>query len=468
MLARHNSAVVLGVLCILAFGGTAAAADLTIMPLGDSITLGLGNQITGELVPGGYRTRLYSDLHDAGFSFTFVGTSTDNPSPPLSQGGQTHHEGHGGYSISQIVNNLDGNDGSAGNNEGLWFHKPAPPDLILLHVGTVDIFLGSSAATTAQALDELIGQIVADAPTSHLFVASIPPFEIGDYYNQIVQAYDAQIRDVIVPKYQALGVNVIFVDQYSNFVDATGSVLHIGPDGVHPDAVGYDLMGATWAAALQQVIPMAEPVPVTGYNADVICDKDASVRFAQPFHAGTYAWFEAGAVDDNGVAHADGLPAGQTFVSPTGSRAAYQIQSANVNNVLQLGADQTGTLTLKTPAAYKTLYVLASSGDGTQTSVGGGNINFADGSTQVFSYNSFDWCNGSGGLHPEAVLGGPNGRADVGPSGTAFVYDQDRDFQIYETVIAIDPAHVGVAIASIDFTGAPDAYLSSIFGVSGQ
>jgi hypothetical protein len=42
-----------------------------------------------------------------------------------------------------------------------------------------------------------------------------------------------------------------------------------------------------------------------------------------------------------------------------------------------------------TPAAYSTLYVLASSGDGTPSSAGSGTINFADGSTQPFSYNSF-------------------------------------------------------------------------------
>ena len=68
----------------------------------------------------------------------------------------------------------------------------------------------------------------------------------------------------------------------------------------------------------------------------------------------------------------------------------------------------------------------------------------------------------------EAVLSGPIGRADVGHDGTAFVYNQDCDFQLYETVIAIDPSHAGVAIASIDFTGAPDAFLSSIFAVSGR
>jgi hypothetical protein len=217
---------------------------------------------------------------------------------------------------------------------------------------------------------------------------------------------------------------------------------------------------------LRQALPV--PVLMTGYSADVISDKDAPARFAQPFHGGTFAWFESGAVDDDGTQHNDGLPAGLTFVSATGSRATYQLQPANATNVLQLGAGETGTLTLTTPAAYSTLYVVASSGDGTPSSVGSGSINFADGSTQAFSYNSFDWCNGQGGLHPEAVLSGPIGRADVGSNGTAFAYNQDCDFQLYETVIAIDPAHAGVAISRLDFTGAPDASLSSIFGVSGR
>jgi hypothetical protein len=249
-------------------------------------------------------------------------------------------------------------------------------------------------------------------------------------------------------------------------VDPNGNIIHIGHDNGHPDQDGYDLMGDTWAAALRQVLPA--PVLVTAYSADVISDKDASARFAQPFHAGTFAWFESGAVDNDGAQHNNGLPAGLSFVSATGSLATYQIQPANAANVLQLGAGQTGTLTLTMPAASSTLYVLASSGDGTPSSAGSGTINFADGSTQAFSYNSFDWCNGQGGLHPEAVLSGPIGRADVGPNGTAFAYNQDCDFQLYETVIAIDPARVGVAVSSIDFTGAPDAYLSSIFGVSGR
>src|SRR5207302_129361 len=83
----------LGALGILLSCGTAAHADLTIMPLGASITSGSGG------TPGGYRDRLYADLHDAGYSFAFVGSSTENPSPVLTQASQTRHEGHPGYRI---------------------------------------------------------------------------------------------------------------------------------------------------------------------------------------------------------------------------------------------------------------------------------------------------------------------------------------------------------------------------------
>ena len=189
---------VLGTLGILLFWGAAAEADFTIMPLGDSVTY--GGAPGGSIVPGGYRTQLYSDLHNVGYSFAFVGTSTANPSPLLSQADQTHHEGHPGYRVDQIANNLDGNDGSGGNNGGFWFHKPSPANIILLLIGSGDIFQNFQTSTLTQRLDKLIGQIVADSPTSLLFVSSSNPLKVFNAtQNQLLQAYNMQIRDVIVP-----------------------------------------------------------------------------------------------------------------------------------------------------------------------------------------------------------------------------------------------------------------------------
>ena len=73
-----------------------------ILPLGDSITDGLGG--TG----GGYRARLHLLLNNAGDSFNFVGSATNNSTPALINSGQHYHEGHSGYRIDQIEGNLTG------------------------------------------------------------------------------------------------------------------------------------------------------------------------------------------------------------------------------------------------------------------------------------------------------------------------------------------------------------------------
>jgi lysophospholipase L1-like esterase len=245
--------VILGGFALLFFCATSAEADFTIMPLGASITSGSGG------TNGGYRDRLYSDLRDAGLSFTFVGTSTENPSRLLTQASQTHHEGHPGYRIDQVANNLDGNDGSSGNNGGSWFHNPSPPNIILLEAGRNDIAQNFQTSTMAQRMDKLVGQIFADSPTSILLLSSSVPTGFNPTMNQLLQAYNTQIRDVIVPKYQSLGDNVIFVDQYANFVDAKGNIIHVsGSDNYHPDTTGYNLMADTWAAALLQAAPVPE------------------------------------------------------------------------------------------------------------------------------------------------------------------------------------------------------------------
>src|SRR5207248_4126866 len=101
--------------------------------------------------------------------------------------------------------------------------------------------------------------------------------------------------------------------------------------------------------------------------------------------------------------HDDGLPAGQTFVSATGSDTVYQLQSANGNNALQLYHLETGTLALVTPAAYGQIFVIATAGNGDQAGVPfPGVVHYDDGSSLSFTYNCFDWCNSAN--HGEAAI----------------------------------------------------------------
>jgi hypothetical protein len=73
-------------------------------------------------------------------------------------------------------------------------------------------------------------------------------------------------------------------------------------------------------------------------------------------------------------------------------------------------------------------------------------ITFADRSTQTLNYHDFGWT--------------PNGPAHVSAEKTAFIYNQDGDFPLDGTVIAIEPSRAAVAIASINFTAVPDAFRS--------
>ena len=92
MLRFLNSWRPIGLLFILAgFCCEPSAGSVRIMPLGDSITFGVGG--VGGF--GGYRGTLYSKLVNQGYSVNFVGTQTANsgsiPDP--------NHEGHGGWRI---------------------------------------------------------------------------------------------------------------------------------------------------------------------------------------------------------------------------------------------------------------------------------------------------------------------------------------------------------------------------------
>lgn len=233
------------------------ATHLVIMPLGDSVTYGTS--------PGGYRAPLYQDLAASGLQASFVGSSTENPGIPALPFGCSAHDGHPGYRIDQIANNLDTSDGTYGNNGGYWFHQIQKPNVILLHIGSNDILQNYDIANAPQRLKALIGQIVNDQPNAFVFVAEVIPTAY-DSINTEIQAYNAQIPG-IVQTYQGQGKRVYYVDQYSRFLNPDGSVnlsLLIA-DGVHPSQAGYNVMASVWMQGLASVFS----IPATSAQAAV-------------------------------------------------------------------------------------------------------------------------------------------------------------------------------------------------------
>ena len=213
---------------------------LTIMPLGDSITYGY-RAVDPDGNSGGYRSALYNDLQ---MNFHFVGSQSNGPVdlPEL------NHEGHPGYQIADLQNEVDG-----------WIAQN-PSDIILLHIGTNDI-LNDNDDGAPDRLSDLLNQILDDAPNEVIFVAKIIPNAADPSYNARVDAFNEGVQ-AVVENYQNMGYPMFVVDMNTAFNRNTAGDL--SQDLYHPSLKGYEKLAVRWAnavnrAAAEGYFPNASP-----------------------------------------------------------------------------------------------------------------------------------------------------------------------------------------------------------------
>ena len=130
------------------------AAATRIMALGDSIT--------GS--PGCWRAILWNALRSAGqTNFEPVGTL---PAQGCPQGSDGFHEGHGGFLATNIANQ---------NQLPPWL-AATNPDIVLMHLGTNDLFSGTNTTEMVlAAYSKMVGQMRANNPNMKILVAQIIP-----------------------------------------------------------------------------------------------------------------------------------------------------------------------------------------------------------------------------------------------------------------------------------------------------
>ncbi len=219
-----------------------------IMPLGDSIT-------EGKFYPaGGYRILLQQRLKVLGYAVRFVGKE-DSGQPGNETGfsqGMTNpnHEGYGSFRIDEA-------DGG-GSEEG---HAAPPitqtlandrPDVILMMLGTNDVLQQHDLGGLLGRLDGLVGHVFSAQKTVTLVIASITPLSDRSR-DAVAQTYNSGIP-LIIAKYRARGVKIIFADMHGALdPDADLS------DGVHPTASGFQKMADVWTTALTGIAPAAPP-----------------------------------------------------------------------------------------------------------------------------------------------------------------------------------------------------------------
>ena len=288
---------------------TAVRADtqITVLPLGDSITAGS---------EGGYRKAMIRQLHDDhAVTVTTFGSQTDDNLPK----GQSAHEGHPGWRIDQLNDNLvkpNPTDKSA--HGGYWLfagdgakHEAIKPDFVTLMAGINDLnqMIGDDpespmTARSDEILKTLQKRFIAitttltdTLPEATILMGGCIPYNNGllnqkqtganednrrawgkqdgvnpeqeHGVNHWVIQFNKWIRDVYVPQLQKAGKKVVYVDVYAKFILPDGTVrgwsdkeperthgpAAYGDYGLHPNQFGYQLMGEAWTAAIVERLP---------------------------------------------------------------------------------------------------------------------------------------------------------------------------------------------------------------------
>ncbi|WP_437968632.1 SGNH/GDSL hydrolase family protein [Sorangium sp. So ce260] len=191
-----------------------------VLPLGDSITFGLG-------FDGGYRVELFRLARQDDHEITFTGTQQMN-GPTMVDGAPfpRNHEGISGETIQQIANRV-----------------PTPalrdiPHIVLVHAGTNDMYRDPNGADTR--LGALLDELIAGAPDALIVVSSIIPFPGAV---NAVNTFNAAIPGLVEERASA-GAHIIYADQFMGFPTS-----ELG-DGVHPNQAGYARMAGVWYDAI--------------------------------------------------------------------------------------------------------------------------------------------------------------------------------------------------------------------------
>ena len=213
------------------------------MPLGDSITFGVGSSGSG----GGYRVPLFQTTITNSDAITFVGRNVNGPA---TVGGRTFPQGHEGYS-GYTIDPGGGRSGISPLVDGAisMFH----PHIVLLMIGTNDVNISLDLANAPTRLGALLDRITTDAPNALLVVARLTP-TTNDTTNGRVRTYNDAIPGVVQTRVAA-GKHIVVVDMYAAFTANTSYKTALMNDELHPNNAGYMTMANTWYAAISAYLP---------------------------------------------------------------------------------------------------------------------------------------------------------------------------------------------------------------------
>ncbi|MFT2008273.1 GDSL-type esterase/lipase family protein [Pontibacter sp. 13R65] len=222
------------------------AQALKIMPLGNSLTQADKDNLS-------YRYHLWKKLLDAEANIDFIGSQQSNhggsPTWPSYKGKSfdQNHEGHWGWTSDHILNGVDNGENAGSLPIWLNTHKP---DIVLLHLGSNDMFRNGSVTETADRLKEVVRLLRQTNAGVIILMAKLFPADpsvVGQQEAQKIPLLNAEI-DKLAKELHTSKSPVVLVDQHTGIDPKSGADTY---DGVHPNEAGEEKMAARWFKALQ-------------------------------------------------------------------------------------------------------------------------------------------------------------------------------------------------------------------------
>ena len=243
--------------------------NFIVMPMGDSITEGLGSTAS-------YRKALAERMMAAGMSPRFVGARILN-SATIANEDCRNHLGMSSHRVQTV-------DGRGGYLQGApnWLEQAGYPDAVTLMIGTNDWInenqgteaVTAGAATVFERWKALVKTMVAMRPNTWFIVSPItPPRSDRTNMTTYVATYNAHIKSLFTTAESTLTVNgesvncvlgtlndegkavfgenakVMMASMYDALPAENNAAYFL--DDIHPNQAGYDRMAAVWLEAIK-------------------------------------------------------------------------------------------------------------------------------------------------------------------------------------------------------------------------
>ncbi|MFK0148954.1 FG-GAP-like repeat-containing protein [Streptomyces griseus] len=190
-----------------------------VMPVGDSITYGVGS-----LDVNGYREELYGGLAYMDLDPDFIGSNSSGSM------GDPQHNGHRGYKIDDITEIVKRDTGVM------------RPNVVTLMAGTNDVQSNADVAGAPARLGKMIDTLQAESPGVAIAVATLVPIKNDPAAQTRRDAFNVEVRALVKDR-QARGQRV----ELAELGPMTDAMLF---DRLHPNDRGYEYMAEEFFQAV--------------------------------------------------------------------------------------------------------------------------------------------------------------------------------------------------------------------------